>query len=401
VQVRNKFFMKNIDISNKMKTRNFLLGMALACVVGSAFVGCGGSSGSNTRSARAGETVLNLNDKTCVNWQVDTVPAESICQTGGFWSLTYDSIGKTRLCFGDFVFDHESGFDMYSYWGGFTFGTNGDTLCYSKECQGHTDAYVDCDSLGSGGWILNQWGVMAGGGIKTYDASTHIVTEVEKGLPYLINFGGGDIWMKDSAYFAPIGLFICTHPWPFWGNLYGDGFARPLNLPGDYFVLTISGLDATGGLIDVVIDTLAHNVGDTLHQSNQWHWVDLSDIGGGVQFLRFDYESSDNDPDWGPNTAMYVCMDKLTVIEGASKKIAAQKSGVKKSKTPLIRKREFDDYLTFETYNGGDAVIHGADGKAVLKTTFKAGNNKIDTKKLPSGEYLLRHNGRNFNLVKK
>jgi hypothetical protein len=101
-----------------MKTKCFILGVALAYTVMCALVGC--SKSGNTQSSNTnGMLVLNVKD--FPEWN-DTLP-------GGYWDKTYnDSI--TSITIGEFVFSHlpaGSGSSWGgSYWDGFTTGTNGD-----------------------------------------------------------------------------------------------------------------------------------------------------------------------------------------------------------------------------------------------------------------------------------
>jgi hypothetical protein len=378
-----------------MKTKRFFLAAALACTAGSAYIGCANSGARNAKSA--GETVLNLQDTSGggVVWTDTSAGVPSNCWGGGFWASTYDSTGNAVLRFGDFVFTHYSGFDKYSYWGGFTFGTNGDSLCYSSYCRA---SLSPCKGTGSEDWVHNQWGVMAGGGLDTVAPYATV-----KGTPYLVAYGSGvKVWLQDSALFYPLGVYICNHPWPYYGNIYGDGFARALDQPGDYFVLKIIGLDARGYITgDTIIDTLAkYNPADPSKpiQPKGWHEVNLSDIGQGVQALRFTLETTDVG-EWGPNTAFYFCMDKLAVeAEGSvAKKTAAKKTAVQKPEADV---EEFADHLTVGSHVGGEAVLYNAQGQVALKTTLKTGSNKFDTKKLSAGKYTMVHHHRVKHFVK-
>lgn len=234
----------------------------------------------------------------------------------GHWTETYDDENYPYIEFETFGFTHIiSGLGMGSYWDGFTFCTNGDTENYGEKSD-------------SGGWIKNQWGCMAGGGIKT-DENGNIVkneqgeVEVEKGIPYLVSYWGYFMEMggehglqtiiTENGPFEAVGVYVCNHPWPYYGNINGDGFARALDQEGDYFKLIIHGLDEnyeeTGKSVE---HYLAKYENGKLTQSDKWEWVDLSSLGevGGFYYTM---ETTDADPQWGPNTAVYFCMDKLQV----------------------------------------------------------------------------------------
>jgi len=203
-----------------------------------------------------------------------------------------------------------------SYWDGFTYCTSGDTDDYGE--RGSSD-----------GWVAQQWGCTAGGGIKT-DETGAVMTGnndkalVEKGIPYLVAYWG--YWIEtidagapclqikftDGNQYQPVGIYINNHPWPYYGNIHGDGFAAPFG-EGDFFKLYIHGLNKAGEDIGVAVEhTLAEFKDGALHQSPDWEWVDLSALGT-VSGIYFTMETSDADRIFGPNTAVYFCLDKLQV----------------------------------------------------------------------------------------
>lgn len=387
-----------------MKTKRFFSAVAVACAVaGLATMGCANNSSARKAKGANGTLVLNLYDTSGgVDW-TDTLSASREGCSGGYWRKTYDE-DVDSLRFGSFVLPHVAGYSG-TFWGGFTIGTNGDDLNYILPCEVQP-CYEDTTHLASQGWICNQWGVTAGGGIKTVVDDS--VTETAKKIPYLIAYQGTqlNVHLAGDTLFEPVGVFISNHPWPYYGNRQGDGFARPLNRPGDYFTLTIKGYYADGELVDeLVVDTLAKYdpaAPDSVWELKNWHWVDLSKIGSDVATLRFSLQTTDTGQ-YGPNTAFYFCMDKLTVIKADAvvSPAAARQVVAKKAKEPLIRKREFTDYLTLNVHRGGEAMIYDTAGKTVLKATLKVGENKVDTRKLPAGEYLLSLHHHTIHLVKK
>ena len=218
----------------------------------------------------------------------------------GYWTETYSSSFPT-ISFGIYSFSHLSngggGVDVgggMSYWDGFTYSVNGDNENYGM--------------LGSSeGWIANQWGCMAGGN-----------------TPYLVGYwgywieenAGGEpslkAWINDGQSYEAVGVYICNHPWPYYGNIHGDGFASPFG-DGDFFKLHIHGLNELGEDIGNPVEyTLAEYKNGELIQSADWEWVDLSSLGT-VSGFYFTMTTSDYDPIYGANTAAYFCMDKLQV----------------------------------------------------------------------------------------
>lgn len=83
---------------------------------------------------------------------------------------------------------------------------------------------------------------------------------------------------------------------------------------GDWFQLTITGLDTEGGVTGerfvFLADFRSSDPADH-YILNTWEWVDLSDFGPDTADIRFSFYSSDNG-DFGINTPTYVAIDNLT-----------------------------------------------------------------------------------------
>ena len=225
---------------------------------------------------------------------------------GGYWENTYtDGAIEDSV----FRFSHTGspdGGEGMSYWEGFTLCTSGDTTNYGAE--GSSD-----------GWILNQWGCMAGGGV---DSAGRTVP----GAPYMVAYWGffaeqitPDYYsvrvdFKDNVY-KPLGVWICNHPWPYYGNINGDGFASAFSKEGDYFALVAHGLDAEGHPVGTTVQLrLATYTGGKLVQSSEWQYMDLRALGT-VSGIFFTMETSDTDALYGANTAVYFCLDRLAVCD--------------------------------------------------------------------------------------
>jgi hypothetical protein len=249
---------------------------------------------------------------------------------------------------------------------------------------------------------------MAGGGIV--DTSTDPISVCDT-LPYFIaywNYYQDDqgnpslqISLADGSPFAPQEVYICNHPWPYYGNIYGDGFAHPLDTVGAHFYLWIHAVKADGRKDSTQV-TLAEYYDNTgLYQPTDWESVDLNVLFKGdndsIQYLYFTMESTDSDPQWGPNTAVYFDMDKLTVIKQGK---APASAITRKTPTPTAPKfAEVTDYFPLTSYTGGDVVVYTPEGKEAWRTTVKAGE-KPNLSKLPAGEYRLRHGHRSIPIKK-
>ncbi len=109
--------------------------------------------------------------------------------------------------------------------------------------------------------------------------------------------------------FTPVGVYVCNHPWPYYGCEHGDGAARAFQ-EGDYFELTAHGVTADRSETTVSINLIEFVDGE-LKALNDWTYFDLSGLGE-VQSVYFTLNSTDTGA-YGMNTASYFCMDKFQV----------------------------------------------------------------------------------------
>ena len=281
-----------------------------------------------------GNNIITLDLSTPTNPTEFTIDAEK-----GFWTETYNTAEEYRhIEFGLFSLTHIlngfGGTDVgggMSYWDGFTYCTSGNTNDYGE--AGSSD-----------GWVAQQWGCMAGGGIRSDENGAVITGEngkplVEKGIPYLVAYWG--YWIEtidagapclqinftDGNQYQPLGIYINNHPWAYYGNIHGDGFARPFE-DGDYFKLFVHGVNEVGEDIGVAVEhTLAEFKNGTLNQSPDWEWVDLSALGT-VSGIYFTMYSTDSLTGYGPNTAVYFCLDKLQVRSPQETSAPARPTGL-------------------------------------------------------------------------
>ncbi len=257
-----------------------------------------------TSNIIASSSVLDLSNPT----QPSTIDFDTEKK---YWTETYnDSPTYTWLQFQNFKLAHLIGQNSYggTYWNGFTLSTSGDNTDYS-----------------STGWTGNQWGCMAGGGIKT-DQSGAIVTtngvvDTEQGIPYLVanysayvsNGYSNEIKFADGQKYEAVEVYVTNHPWPYYENMNGGMFTRVLDQEGDYVKLIANGLDENGNSTGSASFYLAKFENGSLTQVTNWEKFDLSALGT-IASLYFTIESTDTG-DYGMNTAAYFCMDKLTVKE--------------------------------------------------------------------------------------
>ena len=325
-----------------------------------------------------------------------TNPETFTLDANGVWTETYTEIDYPFIEFNNsaFNFIHLGAFDFEmwegSYWDGFTYSKNGDNTDYDKD------------------WIPNQWGNMAGGGIKT-DAEGNILTDngvvlTDPDVPYLLAYWG----FMDGFYDYPAlsvifddvyqaeEVYINNSPWPYYGNIHTDGISTPFTQEGDYFKLFIHGLDENyednGKTIEYILAEFKDGV---LLQSPNWEKVDLSALGevGGIYFTM---ESTDSDPMWGMNTAAYFCMDKLQV----SKETGTADKPIETKSETVVYPNPFADYIVVNTTVPGPATICNAAGTTILNVNLKNGSNRIETSELPKGVYVLKCNDNAVKIVK-
>jgi len=248
--------------------------------------------------------------------------ANGTTTTGGkYWENTY--VPNTNLNVDIFTFSHTATSSGYNYWDGFIVSNVNDITDYGS----------GSGPGGSDGWVPHQWGTMAGSGSGTATTVTPGTPGTTTGDPYIVAYWSSYLdplnpqgstfsessfsnWIKvgNTGIYEVKGLKINMHPWPYYGCLYGDGFARAFS-SGDHFELLIYGVDGDGVISNPIVHKLADYTGSSLVMPTGWVNVNataLQDLGD-VQYLVFQMYSTDADPLYGMNTAAYFCLDKLSV----------------------------------------------------------------------------------------
>ena len=255
-------------------------------------------------AAWAGVITLDLN--------ANINPASLEFGDNGVWTGCFNDVDYTWLEFGDgnceFLLSHLIDGEGASwggyYWDGFTPAIGGDITDYGQ-------------SGSSDGWTTKYGGCMAGGGcVINEDGSV----SADPAMPYLVAYysswameGPSNQVMfvnKDGATaFKPFGVYVCNHPWPYYGCVHGDGSARAFE-EGDYFELIAHGVTADGTETTTSINLVEFTDGE-LKALNDWTFFDLSSLGE-VTSVYFTLNSTDVGA-YGMNTAAYFCMDKFQV----------------------------------------------------------------------------------------
>ena len=229
----------------------------------------------------------------------------------GIWTECYNDVDYTWLAFGDedcgFLLSHLIGGEGSSwggyYWDGFCPAIGGDITDYGQ-------------SGSSDGWTVKYGGCMAGGGCVINEDGT---VTADPAQPYIVGYWGS--WSEDptnqvkyadndgNSTFKPVGVYVCNHPWPYYGCLHGDGFGRAFE-EGDYFELIAHGVDFEGNETTTSINLVEFTNGE-LKALNDWTFFDLSSLGE-VESVYFTMNSTDTGA-YGMNTSAYFCMDKFQV----------------------------------------------------------------------------------------
>jgi hypothetical protein len=247
--------------------------------------------------------------------------ASGTTTTGGkYWENTY--VSNTKLSVDIFTFSHTATSAGYNYWDGFIVSNVNDIKDYGSGAA----------PGGSDGWVPHQWGTMAGSGFNT-SSTISPGTPGTTGDPYIVAYWssyldpknpqgttftetGFSNWIKigNTGLYEVKGLKINMHPWPYYGCLNGDGFAKKF-VSGDHFELLIYGVDENGVISAPITHSLANYTGSSLVMPTGW--IDVTAIKlanlGEVKYLIFQMASTDSDPTYGINTAAYFCLDKLSV----------------------------------------------------------------------------------------
>lgn len=240
--------------------------------------------------------------------------SNGISTTGGYyWNQTYTN---TNFQTTNFKFSHTGGsVSGYNYWDGFTISNVADTTNYGTYGSG-----------GSNVWIDHQWGCMAVPN-GTVDPPNFLVgywgyymLDWQNEITPTTVFGENKYsnWVKlgnDTQTYTVSEVTVAMHPWAYFGVKSGDGFATPFG-PGDSFEIIIYGVKADGKFVtssgNVVSKTekladYPNTPGAKLQIIKDWKPITIN-FGEPIKYLVFQIYTSDEDPQWGPNTAVYFCL---------------------------------------------------------------------------------------------
>lgn len=284
----------------------------------------------------------------------------------GSWTGTYDDDAEAieSQCFS---FLHSSIADWKTWWG-FTASNSAD----NKQPQNTLD---------------HQWSNMAEGGILLNEDGTVRLDDfgapaVSPEMPYLVAFYSPymsarpvDMVFNDSRLYDPQGVYVNLNSYAFYTILLGDSYARAFT-NNDEFTLTIHGV-ATDESEKTVNVSLASYSNGELTSASGWKYVDLTPLGT-VCELYFTLSTTDTG-DYGANTPLYFCLDKLSVVPAESTAAALMAA----DRTSI----SYDSASKTVSISGADfAAVYDALGAKVLQSD----DNAFSIASLPTGVYVVR-----------
>lgn len=286
-----------------------------------------------------------------------------------------------------FVFSHSAPYGA-GYYEGFTVSRNSDNANWYD----------------AAGWSSNQWGCMAQGGVDSNSGNGVI------GKPFLINYyssyalstseyGASYITLEDNGQkFLAQGIYVCNHPWGYYGCISGDGFATPLIENGGYYKVTFNGVNIDENTTKSIDFYLAerkysdrNNDGVIDEQDNytndSWTWCDLTELGV-VDLIYITMDSSDKG-DYGMNTATITCLDGLKVTIPNAIETPTHNNQLYSANGNL--------YISLEDEQ--DVTLYSITGSMVESYKLPVGRHILNIRHLNKGIYIVQCNGNAFKII--
>lgn len=224
--------------------------------------------------------------------------------TGGkIWKETFteDIALETSI----FSFNHNA-ITEWDTWYGFTVSNSSDNTNHLES---------------EGGWVKNQWGTMAQGGVAgagqpflvAYADHKPDTSVLQPGAEIEVENFSAVVTLDNKNRYKAVSTAVALSPWSYYGIAEGDDYATKFKA-GDYFAVQVYGVGedmkltsdqpVTHYLVDFRSGVQAIDKG--------WKTVDLSSLGE-VKYLLFFLETTDVSAQGYANTALYFTMDQLTV----------------------------------------------------------------------------------------
>ncbi|MDE7345489.1 MAG: DUF4465 domain-containing protein [Muribaculaceae bacterium] len=294
----------------------------------------------------------------------------------GSWTGTYDDDAESieSQCFS---FLHSAIADWNTWWG-FTASDSAD------DAQPANTLEHQWSNMAEGGILLNEDGT-----VKLDDFGAPAVSA---DMPYLVGFYSPymsarpvDVVFNDGKLYDPQSVYINLNSYTFYSVLLGDGYARAFT-NNDLLTLTIHGVaaDETEKTVDV---TLASCTNGDLTTARGWKYVDLTPLGT-VNEIYFTMTTTDVG-DYGANTPLYFCLDKLCVtpaVGSAAEIVAADNASI-----------SYDRASKTVTLNGtGFAAVYDSLGTKV----FQSDDSLFSIASLPAGVYVVKAGNSSIKIVR-
>ncbi|MDE6269372.1 MAG: DUF4465 domain-containing protein [Muribaculaceae bacterium] len=295
----------------------------------------------------------------------------------GAWTGTYDDDAESieSQCFS---FVHSSISDWNTWWG-FT-------------------ASNSADNAKRDNFITYQFSNMAEGGIALDDSGAIQLDEfgapvVSASMPYLVAFYSPymaarpvDMTLDPTMKYEAVGVYVNLNSYAYYTIQDGDSYARAFT-NGDKFTLTVHGVGPNEAEKEVEVE-LASYANGNLTLNRGWRYVDLSALGE-VNELYFTLETTDVG-EWGANTPMYFCLDKLMVKELGT-------VGISEINAPAKETIKYDRATRTVTVSGSEfTVVYDCSGRQVMTSDSRV----FSLENLSAGVYLIRSGAASIKIAK-
>jgi len=213
-------------------------------------------------------------------------------------SLTATASQATVITFDDLSLVPESAFNPA---GATTFASGNAEFTYNwndtYNCCWSGFSYSNTTDTTTAGFT-NQFSAITGGGVN--GSANYGVSNPGSSSSSVSRLDFSSATTVEGAYFT-------NTTYAYLSMRDGDGFAKQFGL-GDFFTLTVTGLDAFDSVTNSVNISLARDA----NLVDAWIWNDLMPLGE-VYALEFSLSSSDSGA-FGINTPAYFAMDNLTAV---------------------------------------------------------------------------------------
>lgn len=155
---------------------------------------------------------------------------------------------------------------------------------------------------------LNQYAAITGGAVV--DSGVYGVANVNNWQPFIPA-------IELPAHTQPGSISITNTTYAYYSMREGDDFGKRFDVEdNDWFLLTITGKDATGeitGEIPFYLADYRFEYPDDAYIIDEWTVVDLRSLGEATSSLEFTLSSSDTGI-WGMNTPAYFAVGQITLV---------------------------------------------------------------------------------------